>query len=619
VLNRLAVTTLLALAASAPAAAEASTLSASGGTYTFAGTGGNDALDARYNRSITSSADRYVYTDHAATITGALPGGCTLSSDGRTAACTAVPTLVVLTGSAGDDALAAVSGTAPMVGVTTPWPSSIPLQLDGGDGRDTLTGGASNDTISGGAQDDVLRPGSGADAVNGGDGNDTIDYSGASAAVNVNLRVGTLQNAGTVTAVENAIGSAQADTIVGDDSATGNRLSGGEGNDTLIGGSGPDVIDGGGGADTIHGDQGAGGTDGADTITGGAGADTIAGEGGGDTIDGGDDGDIISGNAGNDTLSGGAGDDTLSGSDGNDTLSGGAGDDTLSGNDGNDVVDGGPGADSVTGGADDDVLRPGLGDDGTVDGGAGNDTIDYGADGRTAGVTVTLAAGSGPDGDPAVDGSETVVNVENATGTAFADALTGSAVANRLSGGAGDDRIEAIDGVADTVDCGEGLDSANADAIDVVTGCETLNGVSLLPPPPDPGPGGTGTTGGGTGTTGGGRTTGPGFPTGGTLPALPKVAARVSSRFSAGATSAKVKTLTVSGAARGTTLVLTCSGRSCPFRKKTYHLTGRPLVLKARFTKALRVGTRLTFTFTQAGHQTTKVVFTVRRRAVKRS
>jgi hypothetical protein len=39
----------------------------------------------------------------------------------------------------------------------------------------------------------------------------------------------------------------------------------------------------------------------------------------------------------------------------------------------------------------------------------------------------------------------------------------------------GNDTINAVDGEVDSVDCGPGQDTANVDAIDVVTNCETVN------------------------------------------------------------------------------------------------------------------------------------------------
>jgi hypothetical protein len=51
------------------------------------------------------------------------------------------------------------------------------------------------------------------------------------------------------------------------------------------------------------------------------------------------------------------------------------------------------------------------------------------------------------------------------------DTLTGGPAADVIEGGAGDDKIEARDGVADTIDCGFGIDLALADAIDTVVNC----------------------------------------------------------------------------------------------------------------------------------------------------
>src|SRR5262249_61245737 len=58
------------------------------------------------------------------------------------------------------------------------------VQLDGGDGDDTLIGsadsdlllgGAGKDTLQGGADDDELHGGDGVDVLRGGDGNDASD------------------------------------------------------------------------------------------------------------------------------------------------------------------------------------------------------------------------------------------------------------------------------------------------------------------------------------------------------------------------------------------------------------------------------------------------------------
>jgi Ca2+-binding RTX toxin-like protein len=78
----------------------------------------------------------------------------------------------------------------------------------------------------------------------------------------------------TVATVENAIGSAFADTLTGD--ANANLLEGRDGDDTLLGGNGNDSLLGGNGNDNLAGDGGN------DLIDGGAGVDLLAGGAGND-------------------------------------------------------------------------------------------------------------------------------------------------------------------------------------------------------------------------------------------------------------------------------------------------------------------------------------------------
>src|SRR3954471_1305733 len=139
---------------------------------------------------------------------------------------------------------------------------------------------------------------------------------------------------------------------------------------------------------------------------------------------------------------GGSGDDTISGSTGANAISGADGNDFVTAAAGADVVDGGTGNDTVDGGADSDTIRGGDGADQLI-GGAGNDLI---------------SGGAGPDA---------------------------------ISGGAGNDTISAADGVAETVDCGAGVDTVVADlgnngVTDVRIGCENVTG-PVAPPPPPPG------------------------------------------------------------------------------------------------------------------------------------
>ena len=96
------------------------------------------------------------------------------------------------------------------------------------------------------------------------------------------------------------------------------------------------------------------------------------------------------------------------------------------------------------------------------------------------------------DGPPALSGRDVSSTVENLIGGPAGDTLAGSQVANRLEGGggndtlrgnggrrrplggAGDDTIEARDGIADTIDCGPGSDTARVDPLRHVAGCERV-------------------------------------------------------------------------------------------------------------------------------------------------
>jgi Ca2+-binding RTX toxin-like protein len=89
------------------------------------------------------------------------------------------------------------------------------------------------------------------------------------------------------------------------------------------------------------------------------------------------------------------------------------------------------------------------------DGGAGIDTVSYGH--SLAGVTVnlnsTLAQTSAGDAS-----GDTLIRIENVTGSAFNDTLTGNSLANTLSGGGGDDVLDGSLG-ADTMIGGTGNDT----------------------------------------------------------------------------------------------------------------------------------------------------------------
>jgi len=193
----------------------------------------------------------------------------------------------------------------------------------------------------------------------------------------------------------------------------------------------------------------------------------------------------------------------IEGSDGKDTLigtddptkteqyTGFGGDDTLIGNHGTDIFNEG----TAPNGAD------------SFNGGSGTDRVNYGA--RSAGVTVNMQDLLANDGAPG-EGDDVDPNVNDITGSAFADTLTGASGPNVITGGGGvdtlnglggidrltggssadflfggseDDVIDSSDTVADRVmDCGPGAnDVLQRDLRDIEAfGCEDVVNVGIL-------------------------------------------------------------------------------------------------------------------------------------------
>lgn len=333
----------------------------------------------------------------------------------------------VLNGGAGNDVLYGGSGTDSLL--AEGGGTDI---LYGEDGVDylyaynttaTLYGGAGDDFLYGGGIGAVttMHGGAGDDTLSGYTGTDIAAYSTAAAGVIVNLSTGTTSDDGdggsdTLSSIENVIGSDHDDTITGDSNA--NVLDGGAGDDILKGGAGNDTLTGGAGTDTADYSSAAG----AVTVNLGSGSASNDGDSGSDTL------------SGIENVIGSANGDTITGSTADNVLSGGAGADNIDGGSGNDTLIGGTGAD-------------------TLNGNTGTDTVDYSGD--SAGVTVNLMTGSATDGNSDTD---TLSNIENVIGSAYADTLTGSTAANVLNGGAGNDNIDGGSG-NDTLIGGAGNDT----------------------------------------------------------------------------------------------------------------------------------------------------------------
>jgi Ca2+-binding RTX toxin-like protein len=111
---------------------------------------------------------------------------------------------------------------------------------------------------------------------------------------------------------------------------------------------------------------------------------------------------------------------------------------TVSGTAGADVLTGTSRADLICGLGGDDTIT-GLGGDDVVVGGPGTDTVDY--SNAPTGVTADLrrAASFG-------EGTDSLQQIENITGSRFADDLDGDGSPNVLRGGAGPDRVSGQEG-----------------------------------------------------------------------------------------------------------------------------------------------------------------------------
>jgi Ca2+-binding RTX toxin-like protein len=379
--------------------------------------------------------------------------------------------------------------------------------LDGSDGNDTLAGDSGNDILLGGLGDDLLSGGAGADSMVGGDGSDFYDVDDAGDSVsetNADPASGGIDQVLTYLAAYTLGTHVENGRILATGAAnlTGNNLD-----NRLETGIGNNLLDGAGGNDTVSYLYGA--SSGVSVslaivgaqATGGSGSDTLiaienlGGSNHDDSLTGDGNGNRLSGAQGNDLLNGGAGNDTLDGGTGNDRLWGGTGADSLTGGDGSDQYYVDHAGDSVTetnanpatGGTDqvfsslaaytlganvengrilvagiasltgndlDNLLYGGSGNN-LLDGAGGNDTASY-LYGVSNGVSVSLAI-AGPQATGG-SGSDTLVGIENLSGSIHADTLTGDGNANRLEGASGNDTLAGGAG-DDTLDGGLGADS----------------------------------------------------------------------------------------------------------------------------------------------------------------
>jgi Ca2+-binding RTX toxin-like protein len=167
------------------------------------------------------------------------------------------------------------------------------------------------------------------------------------------------------------------------------------------------------------------------------------------------------------------GDDQLFGLDGDDVLAGGAGNDRLVGGPGGDVLQGGDGPDDFadyTASAGPVAVTIGTGADDGAAGEADDVQIDVErVRGSSAGDQ--LIAGARPATLVGLGGADTLRGGpanDTLEGRAGPDELEGGDGRDKLLGGDGDDSHLALDGLRDTLVCGPGLDTKQADPIDVL-------------------------------------------------------------------------------------------------------------------------------------------------------
>lgn len=394
----------------------------------------------------------------------------------------------------------------------------------GNGGNDSLSGGAGADTLRGGVGVDTLNGGADGDTADYGDKTGTVSVILSGATI-VDVKIAGV-NEDKISYIENVIGGSVNDTFVGDGLA--NTLIGNAGNDSLNGGAGNDVLKGGLGLDTLVGGTESDTADYSDKTTavtatlngvtvidvkiagvnedqiseienlkGGSANDVLVG----DTL-----ANTLSGNAGNDSLSGMAGNDWLDGGSGNDTLIGGIGNDTyvvnavldivteLSG-EGTDLIqstisyslvdtDGaglngghvenlqllGSATINATGNSLNNTIYANAGSYvNVIDGSTGTDTLSYQYATTTGTAGITLSLGETPDSSgyvmaSGISGEDKVKQIENISGSNFADTLTGNAGANVLNGLTGNDTLSGGAG-SDNLNGGLGLDTLLINAV----------------------------------------------------------------------------------------------------------------------------------------------------------
>jgi Ca2+-binding RTX toxin-like protein len=332
--------------------------------------------------------------------------------------------------------------------------------LSGGDGLDSLLGGDGDDLLFGDNGRDTLDGGSGADTMAGGAGADRyyVDHAGdrvVETDVGVdssNDWIYTNRSFTLSDGVEHGLVSgAGAISLYGN--ALDNILVAGPGNNTLYGGSGNDTVNysganagvivslavvgaqatGGSGTDTLVLIENLYGSHHADRLTGNGLWNTLNGAGGVDTMEGGDGSDFYYVQQLGDMVIETNADTRIGGSDwvfsylASYTLGANIENGTL-------MLDGSA---NLFGNGLGNELRAGHGDN-LINGSGGVDTVSYVKAHSGVSVDLSLTSAQATGGS----GSDTLLNIENLTGSFQNDVLKGNTLWNRIDGETGADTME---------------------------------------------------------------------------------------------------------------------------------------------------------------------------------
>ena len=345
-----------------------------------------------------------------------------------------------------------VNATSALVG------SSARDTLNGTSGNDNLYALGGNDVMNGNAGNDSLDGGSGNDTMSGGAGSDTYDVRNSGDLVretDTDPQTGGFDLVRSFLSAYTLPGNVEYGRIMSTGTA---RLTGNALDNLLFAAAGSNVLAGGAGEDTVsYASASAAVTVSLATTsaqsTGGSGSDTLSsienliGSRYADRLTGSAGANRLDGGAGNDTLTGGLGDDTYVVSQTGDLVretSSGGGTDlvltalasyTLTANVENGRITS-SGTANLSGNTLDNLLYAGAGSN-VLNGSSGSDTVSYAY--ASAGVTVSLAVGTAQ--ATGGSGSDTLLSIENLTGSDYNDTLTGDAGNNLLAGGAGADSL----------------------------------------------------------------------------------------------------------------------------------------------------------------------------------